>query len=103
VQKGLNLPKRAHDPRSAANNPEPEVAQLKRELCEALEQQAATSEVLQVISNSQGDLEPIFAHMLVKAVGICDATFGFTGFSESSDPEDVMALLREYHAAAVAV
>jgi adenylate cyclase len=23
---------------------------------------------------------------------------GFTGFSESSDPEDVMALLREYHA-----
>src|SRR5262249_57553440 len=24
---------------------------------------------------------------------------GFTGFSESSDPEDVMALLREYHAA----
>ena len=24
---------------------------------------------------------------------------GFTGFSESSDPEDVMALLRDYHAA----
>ena len=28
----------------------------------------------------------------------CDLR-GFTGFSESSDPEDVMALLREYHAA----
>jgi class 3 adenylate cyclase len=28
----------------------------------------------------------------------CDLR-GFTGFSESSDPEDVMALLRQYHAA----
>ena len=28
----------------------------------------------------------------------CDRR-GFTGFSESADPEDVMALLREYHAA----
>ena len=28
----------------------------------------------------------------------CDLR-GFTGFSESSDPEDVMALLRDYHAA----
>jgi class 3 adenylate cyclase len=29
---------------------------------------------------------------------LCDLR-GFTGFSESSDPEDVMALLRDYHAA----
>ena len=32
----------------------------------------------------------------------CDLR-GFTGFSESSDPEDVMALLREYHGQAAAV
>jgi class 3 adenylate cyclase/putative methionine-R-sulfoxide reductase with GAF domain len=32
----------------------------------------------------------------------CDLR-GFTGFSESSDPEDVMALLREYHAAIGAI
>ena len=53
-----------------------ELRQRTTDLTEALEQQRATSDLLQVISGSPGNLEPVFQAMLENAVTICGANFG---------------------------
>ena len=77
---------------SAASAKETDVAQLAYERDEALEQLAATSEVLKIISSSPGELEPVFSKMLENAARICEAKFGTLVLAEGGGRFRVVAM-----------
>ena len=74
--KGRNAARAIRRRKPSAVNAYEKIALLEHRLNETLEQQAATSEVLKVISSSPGDLEPVFGAILENATRICDAKFG---------------------------
>ena len=59
------------------------------ELRESLEQQTATSEVLEIISGSPGELDPVFRKMLENATRICGANFGTMNFYDGDSFRNV--------------
>ena len=82
-QKGGLAPNEASRPTTSAVDKDEQIARLTHERDEVLEQQAATTDILQLISSSPENLQAVFATILENAVRICDASFGDIGQLEN--------------------
>jgi class 3 adenylate cyclase/putative methionine-R-sulfoxide reductase with GAF domain len=81
---------------SSAASQESDIARLTRELADAreqlaaaLQQQTASCEVLNVISSSPGELQPVFDTILQEATRVCQANFGMMIRYEERTPHPV--------------
>jgi GAF domain-containing protein len=74
--KRASAPKVGGPRKASSTNANAKIALLKRERDEALEQQAAISEILHIIARAPGDLKPVFEAMLASAMRLCEAQFG---------------------------
>jgi GAF domain-containing protein len=75
-RKGRSAPKAVSQRSSSTAGQDTEVARLTRERDEALAQQAATADVLRIISSSPGHLDSVLETILANATRLCEANFG---------------------------
>jgi GAF domain-containing protein len=76
VAQSKTVAKSKSQPGAAAAGLQERLERNRQELNEAMQQQAATSEVLRLISAAPGDLKRVFAVILESATRLCQANFG---------------------------